>query len=114
MRLLNRVTALPYSVPDIGEAGPSQRFLHEGLLFQSSYLVSATGADDDWRPEKAAAWVKPPVTFRDAFATHAGSTRRPVVCHARLRPLLRRRQALLCDPGNKNSDNPITRQGEER
>src|SRR5205823_5033108 len=103
-----------YLVPDICEPGPSQRFLHDGLLFQGSYSISATGTNKDRGPEKTAAWVKPPVTFRDAFATHAGCTRRPVVWHARLRPWLRRRQALLCDPGNKNANDPVTCQGQER
>src|SRR5204862_2678110 len=114
MGLLNEVTAVPNSVPDVGEPGPSQRFLHEGLLFKSGDLVSATSADEDRRAEKAAARVKPPVTFRHAFAADAGYLRSKVVRSTRLRRRRLLRQTFLCDPRNKNADNPITRQGQER
>lgn len=79
MGRLDEVTAVPDSVPDVCESAASERIFNDGLLFQSSYLIGATGADEDRSAQKAAAWVKSPVTFDDAFAADAGYLRSEVV-----------------------------------
>lgn len=102
------------SLLHIGKPGPAQRFRRPRLIFQWRNPVESTSTHKNRRAQKAASWLKTPIPFRDAFATHAGSRFRPVARRALLRWRGHRRLQLLRDPGNKNSDDPIPGEGEER
>jgi hypothetical protein len=67
----NDVTAWVYSLPHICEALPSHRFSSGRLVFKGGDSIQATGTHKNRRPQKAAAWMKAPVSFPDAFATDA-------------------------------------------
>ena len=113
MGRLDHVAPGMYFLPHVCESRSSRRFRRARLVFKCGYSVVATGAIENRGAQKAASWMEPPVPFGDAFATDARVRLRPGVGCTGLGRRGRRRQALLRDPGKKNSDDLITGQGEE-
>jgi len=101
------------SMAHICETRPPRRVLHDLLLFNRGDCVQATGADEVGSAQKAAAWLEPPVTFPDTFATDTGCLQIKRARSTRLRRLVLLRQTLLGNPGNEDSDNPITSESEQ-
>ena len=97
MGLIYDMTSGVDSMAHICETRFSRRVLHDLLLFNRGDRVQATGTDEVGSTQKVGAWMKPPVTFSDTFATDAGYLQVKRVRFTSLRRLVLLRQTLLRD-----------------